>query len=796
MTAEATGAKKLAVKFNKTVDTTAAKLTVKKGSAAPTITATTFAADATSAEIVMGTKLTAGTYTVEFTLGEDKLTADVTVQDEKMTAFELVSKNLVADPESTTKGSISYKAVNQYGEMMAPGNVEPTCSFGTVDKSASTTPTADKAGKVVVDNINTALAIVGTTGTIVLVDTTNGVNLNETITYQSKAVPSTATIQGIYSDKTDKLVEGNLKAKSKVTDYYVMMNVKDQYDSDMTFTDIKDSKCDLSFNPASVLTNLTVAEKKIDSTTTSTNVKDITYDGKSCILVKLAVSDTDGSAPVTNGEISKAGTLTLTIVSANKGVVASPSFTVEDGVTIASLSVSPADSVYNDTDNKLVVEAIDTNGNAVTKYDDLKNSVGWQTDGVSLKKNADGTGTFYYKPSLSLTATKDNKYKDSTITTLIFTGNDNTSGKYIVKTTNVTVYAKPEAWKVAGTTADTVTAVAKGEKLVFDLSTLNYEDQYGNTINYDKVKELGDVANIEYYLKDSASDPVFGAATLDGKKLTIAAPTTTKKGTATLYLQYASRTRIAEGQRLDTTNYEKFYDIKVDLSVADTSSVTATDLTLDVNKGKTVCGINKVTLTQATSKASQTTSSAAVSVVVTGRVGGKTVVIPTSAWTIISDDTLGGYGKIDATKNIVEKTETKTVTVVVDSEEGPQTLTADVVVSNADPKATEIKKSDANGNTVSKSAIEAVTAAELQSTIDIFDQYGINMNDDIAANKVVYNVTITGNNQADLKVEKNGTQYASITNADNKTIKHEEYTASVKYSYSGVEFTQDITIKF
>ena len=458
---------------------------------------------------------------MELTLGEDKLTADVAVQDEKMTAFELVSKNLVADPDVATTASISYKAVNQYGEMMAPGNVEPTCSFGNVDK-------------------------------------------------------------------TDKLVEGNLKSKTKVTDYYVMMNVQDQYGSDMTVADIKGSKCDLSFNPASVLTNLTVAEKKIDSTTTSTNIKDITYDGKSCILVKLATSDAAGTTLLPSGEISKAGTLTLTIVSANKGVVASPSFTVEDGVTIASLSVSPADAVYNNTDNKLVVEAIDTNGNAVTKYDDLKNSIGYQTTGVSLKKNA------------------------------------------------------------------------------------------------------------------------------DGKKLTIAAPTTAKKGTATLFLQYASATRVAESQTLDATNFEKYYDLKVDLSVADTSSVTASDLTLNVNNGKTVCGIAEVILTPATSKSAQTVTNGAVNVVVTGRVGGKTVVIPTTDWTIISGNTLGGYGAIDKATNTVEKTETKTITVVVDSEDGPQTLTADVVVSNADLKDTEIKKSEDNGNTITKSSVGAVTSAELQ----------------------------------------------------------------------------------
>lgn len=539
---------------------------------------------------------------MELTLGEDKLTADVAVQDEKMTAFKLVSKNLVADPDVATTASISYKAVNQYGEMMAPGNVEPTCSFGNVDK-------------------------------------------------------------------TDKLVEGNLKSKTKVTDYYVMMNVQDQYGSDMTVADIKGSKCDLSFNPASVLTNLTVAEKKIDSTTTSTNIKDITYDGKSCILVKLATSDAAGTTLLPSGEISKAGTLTLTIVSANKDVVASPSFTVEDGVTIASLSVSPADAVYNNTDNKLVVEAIDTNGNAVTKYDDLKNSIGYQTTGVSLKKNA------------------------------------------------------------------------------------------------------------------------------DGKKLTIAAPTTAKKGTATLFLQYASATRVAESQTLDATNFEKYYDLKVDLSVADTSSVTASDLTLNVNNGKTVCGIAEVILTPATSKSAQTVTNGAVNVVVTGRVGGKTVVIPTTDWTIISGNTLGGYGAIDKATNTVEKTETKTITVVVDSEDGPQTLTADVVVSNADPKATEIKKSEDNGNTITKSSVGAVTSAELQSTVDIFDQYGIKMT--VADAKVVYNVTITGNNQAKLKVEKNGTQNAKIVAADGVTLSAgDEFTASVKYAYSGVEFTQDITIKF
>lgn len=789
MTAEATGVKKIAVTFNKTVDTTTAKIVVKKGSATPTIGATTFAADAKSAEIVMGTKLTAGTYTVQATIGEDTLTADVTVQDEKMTAFELVSKNLVADPASTTKASISYKAVNQYGEMMAPGNVQATCSFGTVDTGASTAPTADKNGKVVVDDINTALAIVGTTGTLVLVDTTNGVNLNETVTYQSKAVAASAEVLGIYSDKTEKLIDGDLSANSKVNDYYMMINVQDQYGSDMSLDDIKGSKCELSFNPASVLTNLTIMEKKIESTTTTTNFKELSYNGKSCILVKLGV---DTAAPTATGDIKKAGTLSMTIVSANKGVIASPTFTVVDAVTIASLSVAPADTVYMDIDNKLVVEAIDSNGNAVTKYDDLHNAVESTTKGVTLKKNADGTGTFYYKPvSITLNATADNKYKDSTITTLIFTANDNTSGKYIVKTTNVTVYAAQQAWKVAGTTADSVTAVAKSAALDFDLSKLNYEDQYGNTINYDKVVELAGTANgIIAYLKDD-NNVFTGAAgiqTPTNKKISLTAGAT--KGTATLFLQYDSAARKHDGETMTAANFEKVYDLKVDLSVADTSSVVATDLTLSVNDGKTVCGISEVQLRKATAKASQTATGANVDVVVTGRVGGKTVVIPTSDWEIISDAKLGGYGKIDKTTNTVEKTETKTVTVVVDSSEGPQTLTADVVVSNADSKATEIKKND-NGNEITVST--TATVNDLVKTIVVKDQYGCEMT--VAGSDVVYNVTLTGDNQSELKVVKNGTKSVSITSADNATASG-KYTANVKFTYGGIDFTQDVTMNF
>lgn len=770
MTAEATGVKKIAVTFNKAVDTTATKIVVKKGSATPTIASTTFASDAKSAEIVMGTKLTEGTYTVEATVGEDKLTADIAVQNEKMTAFQLVSKNLVADPDITTKATISYKAVNQYGEMMAPGNVQATCSFGA--KIENKAPTADKVGTVTVSEINTALAIVGTTGTLVLVDTTNGVNLNETVTYQSKAIASAATIEGIYSEKTEKLVEGNLKVGTKTGDYWILMNIQNQYGDDMNVEAIAKSKSTVSFNPASVLTNLSIAEKEIkEGTTAGDKFKDINYNGKTCVLVKLAANDN------VNGEISKAGTLNLTIVSSNKGVLANPSFTVDDKVVISSFSVSPADTVYAGVENKLIVDATDANGNAVTKYDDLNAAVKPQEGtNITLKKNADGTGTFYYKPTEPV-PTKNNKYKDSTIGTLIFNVNDNTSGNYMVKTVNVTIYAVQKAWKVAGTTKDTVTAVASGAAMTFDFGTLNYEDQYGNTINYDTVKNKGgnavgstNTANIQYLLKDDNS--IFKNVSVDGKKLKL--ESTGTKGSATLYLQYNS---MDEDKKVLS---EENYDIKVTLSVVDVTSVTASDLTLKINDGKTVCGIAEVAVVPSIENKAQATTSAAVQAVVTGKVGGKTVVIPAEQFTVTSGK-LGNYGT-PGKDGKVEKTETKTVTVVVDSENGPQILTADVTVSNAGSKATKIEKA----NDAKVTATTTADAEVLADTIKVTDQYGLVMK---TAGSVVMTVTPTGKNSSNLTVTKNATQVVSVTAKVSG-----EYTASVKYDFGGLTLTQDVTL--
>ena len=775
MTAEATGVKKIAVTFNKAVDTTTTKIVVKKGSATPTITSTTFASDAKGAEIVMGTKLTAGTYTVEATVGEEKFVADITVENEKMTEFKLVSPNLVADPDVTTTATISYKAVNQYGEAMPASKISASCSFGKIESGDLVEPKADKNGKITVTDIPTTLAIEGQTGTLVIVNQENGVNLNETITYRSKAVASSANVLGIYSTKTDKLIEGNLKVKDTASEYQILVNIQDQYNNDMDVSAIEKSKCDVSLNPAKVLTDLDL-DVNASKVISSDKAKDKTYDGKSCVAIPLKAD---------SAKIAKAGTLSLTIVSANKGVLATPSFVVDDVVLIESFNVSAADTIYDNEKNKLVVEAYDVNGNAVTKFDDLKEAFKETTDNspVTIEKNSDGTATFYYDTKTKNVFTKPTTKQNTSIPqTVMFYANEPTSGKYIVKPVSLTVYEAKVPVKVAGVANDAITAVAvsDGAILSFDMTKLTIEDQYSNTKGYSDLSD-DDKTNVKVYLKDNAVIFQKNTASVSDKKIKLTS--NGKKGDATLYLKYQTSAAGGDNKVASDDNY----DIKLTLSAVDVSNLTASDMTLKVNDGNKIYGADKVKVEASMDAkkvgSSKTGSTVTCSAIVTAKVAGKNVVVPTHMYTIIEGTYLGEYGKVNDSDGkggkYAEKTEEKTVKAVYGNA-GKEVISTTVTVSNADAKAVEIKKAD------SKKVPSVGTG--LAKAIKIVDQYGNTMTG--KESEIIYNITFTGKNADVLQdgVKKNGTQAVYYDGNTSLT----GTTASVTYTYAGLTFTTDV----
>ena len=191
MTAEATAVKEITLTFNKAVeDTTAAKVVVKKGNATPTFT-TKWADDKKSAVLAMDSKLTKGTYDITVSGAEkEDLTASVTVEDQKLTAFELISTNLVASPTRATDASIQFRAVDQYGKNYAGVTPTVTTSFGGTALPANATKATENT-KINVTNMSSALALVGTKGTITIVDNTTGVNLTSEITDVSAAPATT-----------------------------------------------------------------------------------------------------------------------------------------------------------------------------------------------------------------------------------------------------------------------------------------------------------------------------------------------------------------------------------------------------------------------------------------------------------------------------------------------------------------------------------------------------------------------------------------------------------------------------
>lgn len=157
-----------------------------------------------------------------------------------------------------------------------------------------------------------------------------------------------------------------------------------------------------------------------------------------------------------------------------------------------------------------------------------------------------------------------------------------------------------------------------------------------------------------------------------------------------------------------------------------------------INDGKTTNGEKTVTIAPATTSAIQSGNGAVTA-------------------TAIVTDKVSGYGsEISATKPA--KTETKTVTVV-DSDNGPQILTADVVVSNDWSKVTKIEK---DHNADADATSEVVNAAALASTVKVTDQYGFVMS---TTDKIVMSVTLTGSNASKLSVSKNATQNVSIRKA-------------------------------
>ncbi|MFA9463358.1 MAG: hypothetical protein ACERKN_03590 [Velocimicrobium sp.] len=671
---EAKGVKTIVATFNKAVDTTKAVIAVKKGNAKPSVATTVFADDKKSVTITMGSRLSEGTYDVSITgLTDAALTGAVTVQDETLTSIEIVGTNLVAEPKdnngtSVNKATIAFKTVNQYGERMSVSNPNVSSSFGTasVDKACTTTTT----GIILVKDIPVTLQVIGTSGSVTVVDTTKGINATATVTYSATATAKTMTIAGLYNVSNAKFED--MTKGDTVADYVVLATVEDQYGNSLSSKQLN-GKVTANLVPGGSVTGIGTWFDK-------------TVDGKDYVAL-----------PLTGTEKAKAGTFYFTFVNPTLGLLANTSFVVNAGTLIKSLSISATDTIYQGQDNTLSFEAIDTDGNSVTKYstlDDLvKFSINSTVGTVKFTKNADGTAKLIFNPTNTLDGTYNaTGLKKSTISSFTASANDTTSTNFFVKSLTFTAYQKRIAKAVTGLKTGTATAVASGQSFKLYASDLVVEDQYSNVMSDDEVKALKTIN-----VATSATDtPAVG-------NITVSAATFP----SSIDNHYVTLTAAADTNAITTLK----------LGIGNTTDYTVSLNTVDPMKATNliVKSVNDDNVVKSVDAGLVKTDK---KVVVTGTVAGKTVEIPASQY-VVSGNT--GYNLGTASAVNPASTVTGTVEVTVDTNDGSVVITKDYSFSNASSTVAKIEAKESS--TLPTSA--TLTAANLSSLFTIKDQYGV-----------------------------------------------------------------------
>ena len=771
MTAKATGVKTIVAEFNKAIaDASKVKVTVKKGTATRDCKATV---DGSKITLAMDTKLMAGTYTVSVEgVDTTAMTADVVVEkNETLTKFEISPNLTMANSTATDSAVCYYSALNQYDEPMVADEPQVSSSFSSgSDTKIKRVATASVKGIIEINKIPTVLAIQGTEGTIVLVDKNSGVNTSAKVKISPAATAAEATVVGTYNTSASKME--TITAGAELSNYYILLTVKDQYDAEVSADDFKKVA---NISLAGGLTNVEKSAEK-DAAGEEQCLTSITVDGKEYIAIKLKSAK------------AVAGTYTMTIVNKTRGLLSSGTYDVADAVVANSVSISPKNGVYRNTANEMEYSIVDKNGKEITSYATLKDLV--RGTGLTWEKKSDGTAKLIYKPgNLNISGDSDTA---STLGTITVYANEPTSSNYIVKTFTFTVSKERKIKTVQGLAADTTTSVAVGNTLKIDLNKIVYADQYSNKVTKDDTSiyasnvRVGSVAaNVTGC--SIALDPVdhaFETAKLsdDGKSLEFKS---SKAGTVNVYLKYSDAAKEAVTAKSDK------YDFKFTVTATDTSSVATTSLKIKSVKGGFVV---------AASPAAMSLTPQDIEVV--GIIGGTQTQIPSSQYVVKE---IKNNSFTQAEKNA--GTDTKTATVIVqvttwdaDNNATETELSADYTVST---KASEVFKLIGTDATRLSSATKgtALRATDFQNCFTFEDQYNTNssvgkaVSDILAPGKVAGNVTYSINvvdaDKDAYRVTGDGTNGASLvfTNKASGT-----YTVKVTATVNGASKTAECKI--
>ena len=781
MTAEATHANEIVATFNKAVGSDA-KVTLKKGTADVANTAK-IAEDGKSATITLTGKLSDGTYTVTVVAADQTVTADVVAKNEVLTSFEIGStlkETVKADSTTGNKATaeISYQALNQYGDKInyKADDKSVTVSIGKVNSVIKACKTSE-AGTITVEEIPSMYAIPGQSFTVVIVDTVNntGVTLNKTAVYGASATAAEFTSAGVYS--MNKSAFKDVADGDEVANFELLFTAKDQYGDDMSAEKVATlaSEGAIQVTIAGGLTNVKADDKykvnpKADSGVNVVEIGDKTY-----FAVPFAAAGSTSKK-------ANAGTYNVTIVNNTKGIVYTGEYTVTSGTIISSIQISAKDTIYAGQDNEMDYVVTDTEGKNVTDYatlKDIKVKNNSKDDKFSWKQNSNGTAKLIYKPLKMTEPTDPTKvaardYTKSEIRSCTIEANKAESGKLLVKSQTFTVYYQRTPLSVSGLASNAASVTTTGD-LDVELKNLVVLDQYQNPYSEGDLKDAYDTIGKDIYVT-VAANAKNASVKINGT------PVSNTKETTKLTKKIVM-TGITDKVKLNfvvvngATVASRTSDDGVDVTFTSGDARKISGLYVDsVNGGCAlrVDGIqNKAILYKCDDSAkgkygpqygkdrgektsSYTASNGTTyysvpnnvgSVVVKGIVNGKKVVVDPRQYEFVGADQNGdlhidGVQSYDLAQKVI--TETREFKIVVSTDDGPQTITGKVDVSNAPAVAKTISANDVSTDYTVSATGKIFTKTSADALFTMKNQYNTNDNGSALYTYTVESVTVSG----------------------------------------------------
>lgn len=710
--ANAIGAKKLEVSFNKAVDTAKAAFGIKKGTITINTSKVEWNEEKTVATITLVSAVTKGDYTITVSgleFPEDKNVLTVTAENEKVTEVEITS-DVAPLVQGTTNVQVNYVIKNQYGENITAaktGEVRWTYAIGTADTDTSV-GVKEITGTFAVNNTFTVTALHANTGTFA------------TKVMKVGDFSRVAKIEALsLYNKDDKTLFTN----STYTDFYVKVEAFDQYDNKITNTN--------QLNNLAGLTNQTtviISTPGILGTGTFATIP-----GTTDIGYQLA-------APVT----PTPGAAAIYFYSNITGHQSSFTVDVAKTASLDSLLLeSPADIAVSGEKVVIPFAALDQNGVPLSETAIAALTIGASPADVNFTSTSGGKFAIDY----------DYETKKAVLTIDLGTGinpiipKGNTIIMAVTRTGKVSQIAidvkeAAKATAVVGT-KDLTALMGIGATATIKDDNILVVDQYGRTMkldstwfgNYKLVFTTSAVAKVS--LPNAA--PIANEITADGGSLVM---TGVAAGTSTINVSVYDLTAAA-------TVANSAFEFAAQ-TVAKSAIVEYKVETPEVLYGS-VAGYEK-----------------AVNVYGLNASGAKVALNPAD-YVITTNDGEVVYagGKLDASASTlaVDKEKAVTVLTVISGDQGPVTLANVVTVTTKTPVLTTLEAKTAatavvKGDNISIPVGDLNPAANLIATINGKDQYGV------AIATGITNVLVTNHpSRAGFSVTNNGQAAPTFTGA-------------------------------